>query len=113
MSTRPAIPRMDLHLRLQHGVLLLSVLTALATGIGIGYGLPAVGIGFEAWLRAHRWAGATAAVLIVYHLFYLFIRNYVEGQGWHTFPLVWKKSDWSEVKEQFCHILAGETGSVG
>ncbi len=104
------IPRMDLHLRLQHGVLILSILTSLATGIGSNYGFSAaLGISFETWLQAHRWAGLTAVVIVVYHLFYLFVRGYVEGQGWNSFSLVWKKSDWSELRGQFRYLLTGET----
>lgn len=105
------IPRMNLHLRLQHGVLLLSFLTSLVTGIGSGYGLSAAaGISFETWLQAHRWAGLTAVVIVFYHLFYLFVRSYVEGQGWHSFPLVWKKSDWRELRGRFRCLLTGEAG---
>jgi cytochrome b subunit of formate dehydrogenase len=101
---------MNLNLRLQHGVLFLSVLTSLVTGLGGAYGLSAaVGINFEDWLRAHRWAGSTAAVIVVYHLFYLFVRGYIEGQGWSSFPLAWKKADWSELKGQFRYLLTGGT----
>jgi cytochrome b subunit of formate dehydrogenase len=101
---------MNFHLRLQHGVLIISVLTSLVTGIGSVYGLSAaVGINFETWLRAHRWTGSTAAVLVFYHVFYLFVRGYVEGHGWHSFPLVWKKSDWMELKGQFRYLLTRET----
>jgi cytochrome b subunit of formate dehydrogenase len=104
------IPRMNLHLRLQHGVLFLSVLLSLVTGIGSAYSLSAAfGISFETWLRAHRWAGSTAAVLVVYHVFYLFIRGYIEGQGWHSFPLAWKKSDGEELRGLSLYLLTGET----
>jgi cytochrome b subunit of formate dehydrogenase len=100
---------MNLHLRIQHGVLFLSVLLSLVTGIGSANGLSAaVGISFENWGRAHRWAGSTATVLIVYHVFYLFVRGYVEGQGWHSFPLVWKKSDLEELGGRLRYLLAGE-----
>ena len=44
------IPRMNLHLRIQHGALLLSVATALVTGIGGARGLSLLlGVDFATW----------------------------------------------------------------
>ncbi len=84
---------MDLHLRLQHGVLFLAATAALFTGMTIGSDLLAGTIPFDLRYRLHRWSGLTAAAVVAYHILYLFVRGYVEGRNWATFPLAWKRGD--------------------
>jgi cytochrome b subunit of formate dehydrogenase len=99
---------MNLHLRLQHGVLILAALGALVTGHVIaGFPVPA-GIDFDLWYRFHQWSGMAAITLIGYHATYLFVRGYVEGRTWSAFPLGWKKGDWTDLRRQAGYVLGGE-----
>lgn len=83
------LPRMNLNLRVQHGLLVLCVVTAIATGL-----LREGGHGAEA-VRWHLIAGFGALALLFYHLLYLVVRGYVESRGWGTFPLRWERADWT------------------
>ena len=56
---------MNLHLRLQHGVLFLSVLSAFVTGITIRYGSSPSAIPFGLWYQLHAWSGWTSLFLSV------------------------------------------------
>jgi cytochrome b subunit of formate dehydrogenase len=103
----PKIPRMNLHLRLQHGVLLLTVLAALVTGQGIAFAFLPAGTRFGLWYRAHFWCGLGAAVVVWYHILYLLVRGYVEGILWTSFPLAWRSGDWREVREQAAYLWSG------
>jgi len=103
-----AIPRMDLHLRLQHGCLILISLGALTTGHAVAGGLLPPWADFDFWYRAHQWVGLAAGLLIGYHVTYLFVRGYVEGRNWPTFPLAWRKNDWKDLQRQIGYILGRE-----
>ena len=85
------IPRMSLHLRLQHGALILAALGALGTGYVIAGSPVPAGMDLDLWYRVHQWSGMAALTLIGYHATYLFVRGYLEGRNWSTFPLGWKR----------------------
>jgi cytochrome b subunit of formate dehydrogenase len=96
---------MDLHLRLQHGFLILLTLGALLTGKAVAGGLFPRSADFDLWYRVHQWTGMAAALLLAYHLTYLLVRGYVEGRNWPTFPLAWKKGDIGELRHQAAFVL--------
>jgi len=100
-----AISRMNLHLRLQHGVLLLSVSGALLTGHGLASLPIPEGVGFDSFYRAHRWAGLTAILTVLYHFVYLLVRGYVEGKSWRDFPLAIRRPDWGELRQGLAFVL--------
>jgi len=102
------IPRMDLHLRLQHGFLILFTLGSLLTGRAVAGGLFPGGADFDLWYRIHQWAGFAAALLVAYHLTYLLVRGYVEGRNWPSFPLAWRKGDMGELRRQAGFVLGRE-----
>lgn len=109
-----SLPRMNLHLRIQHGVLLLAVMTALATGLGTGGGMVPTGIGFDRWYRLHLGSGMLAAGTVGYHLLYLLIRGYVEGKQLFSFPLSWRRGDWKELRDEATFVWgAGERPEAG
>jgi len=78
------MPRLNLNQRAQHGLLILTVVGALASGLA--YGRP-FGVGASAMRAWHLLAGFGAFGLLVYHLLYLAVRGYVEQRGWARFPL--------------------------
>jgi cytochrome b subunit of formate dehydrogenase len=78
------VVRLNLSQRLQHGLLLVAVGGALATGIVLGRPLGAGGSAAHAW---HIAAGLGSLVLVGYHLVYLAVRGYVEVLRWPDFPL--------------------------
>ena len=102
-----SLPRLNLHLRLQHGVLTLAALSALATGLGISFDFVPGDLRFDLWYRIHLWAGLAAGGVVVYHLLYLMVRGYVEGMNLPAFPLVWRKEDWAEIRGQLLHVWGG------
>jgi cytochrome b subunit of formate dehydrogenase len=101
------IPRMNLHLRTQHGVLLLAVVTAMVTGHGMDSALLPAGVRFDLWYRAHIWSGLGAGAVIVYHIFYLLVRGYVEGIQWPSFALAWRGEDWKKATGQMGYLWGG------
>lgn len=84
------MPRMNLNQRAQHGLLVLAIGGALASGLVLerpcGAGVPAI----RAW---HIFAGFGVIGLLGYHLLYLTVRGYVEARGWAGFPLRWRPGD--------------------
>jgi cytochrome b subunit of formate dehydrogenase len=100
------IPRMNLHLRIQHGLLALFFLATIVTGLGYDSWLPAVeGFRPGIWYRLHLWSGLGAAGLLLYHFFYLAIRGYVEGLDWRSFPLRWTGKCWREAWEEIVYLF--------
>jgi tetratricopeptide (TPR) repeat protein len=99
---------MSLHLRLQHGALILAALGALGTGYVIAGSPVPAGMDLNLWYRVHQWSGMAALTLIGYHATYLFVRGYIEGRNWSTFPLGWKKGDWTDLRRQAGYLLGGE-----
>lgn len=88
-----SIPRLNIHLRLQHLALLLAVSAGLLSGAAVTRGA-APGLGFDRLYHYHMYAGLLAAFIIGYHGVYLFVRGYVEGRNWPTFPMAWTAGDW-------------------
>ncbi|MHB8834879.1 MAG: cytochrome b/b6 domain-containing protein [Candidatus Methylomirabilia bacterium] len=84
------LPRMNLNQRVQHGLLILTVGGALASGLVLGRPL---GVGASSLRFWHFFAGFGAIALLGYHLLYLAIRGYVEARGWSGFPLRWSGGD--------------------
>jgi len=101
------LPRMSLHQRLQHGVLVLTALGALGTGYVISGSPVPARVDFDLCYRIHQWSGTAALTLIGYHAVYLFVRGYIEGRSWSTFPLGWAKGDWTNLRRQAGYVLGG------
>lgn len=99
---------MDLHLRLQHGLLILFTLGALLTGRAVAGGLFPWAADFDLWYRIHQWAGMAAGILVIYHVTYLLVRGYVEGRNWPTFPLAFRKGDLGELRRQAGFVFGRE-----
>jgi len=84
------LPRMNLNQRAQHGLLILTVGVALATGLVLGR---PIGVGATALRAWHLLGGFGAVGLLGYHLLYLAVRGYVESRGLAGFPLRWSGGD--------------------
>lgn len=82
------LPRMSLHQRLQHAVLLAAVAAALLTATLLG------GPGG----LAHLLAGAAALLILLYHALYIAVRAYVETHGWGEFPMRPGRADLEEAR---------------
>ena len=92
------IPRLTLHERVQHGVLALAVLGALATGLGPG------GAGARFW---HLASGFCALGIVGYHALSLVVRAYVESRGWSGLPLAPGAGDAAAAIAEIGHIFGG------
>ncbi len=84
------LPRMNLNQRAQHGLLLLAVGGALASGLALNRPFGTGASFVRTW---HLLAGFGAIGLLGYHLLYLAVRGYVESRGWTGFPLRWSGGD--------------------
>jgi cytochrome b subunit of formate dehydrogenase len=84
------MPRMNLNQRVQHGLLLLTIGGALASGLVLDRPFGAGPFSARTW---HLLAGFGAVGLLGYHLLYLAVRGYVESRGWASFPLRWGGGD--------------------
>ena len=98
------LPRLNLNQRVQHGLLVITVGGALATGLALGRPL---GAGASAIHRWHVAAGMGALALLGYHLLYLAVRGYVESRGWVAFPLRWRGDDFAAAVAAAGHVFGG------
>jgi tetratricopeptide (TPR) repeat protein len=89
VSGAPAsLPRLDLHQRVQHALLALFVLAALASGLMLGPGAGHAARFAPGVLgRLHLLGGATALAILVYHGISLLVIAYLEGGEWADFPM--------------------------
>ena len=98
------LPRMNLNQRAQHGLLLLTVGGALASGLVLDRPFGAGASSARAW---HVLAGFGALGLLGYHLLYLIVRGYVESRGWADFPLRWGGGDFEAALAGMRFLLGG------
>jgi len=98
------LPRLNLNQRAQHGLLILTIGGALASGLALGRPVVAGVSSLRAW---HVFAGFGAIGLLGYHLFYLAVRGYVESRGWTGFPLRWSGGDREAVFAGMRFLLGG------
>lgn len=98
------LPRMNLNQRVQHGLLILTVGGALASGMVLGRPL---GVGASALRAWHVFAGFGVITLLGYHLLYLAVRGYVESRGWAGFPLRWVGGDLEAALAEGRFVLLG------
>jgi tetratricopeptide (TPR) repeat protein len=96
------LPRMNLNQRVQHGLLILTIGGALASGLVLGRPFGAGSSPLRAW---HFLSGLGAIGLLGYHLLYLAVRGYVESRGWAGFPLRWSDGDFEAVLARVRFLL--------
>lgn len=100
------MPRLNLNQRAQHGLLILTVGGALASGLVLGRPFGAGASSLRAW---HVLSGFGAIGLLGYHLLYLAVRGYVEMRGWSSFPLRWGGGDSEAALAGVSFLLGGGT----
>lgn len=98
------LPRLNLNQRAQHGLLVLTIGGALATGLILGRPFGAGASAIHTW---HVLAGWGAIGLLGYHLLYLAVRGYVESRGWASFPLRWGGGDFETALAGVRYLLGG------
>ena len=98
------MPRMNPNQRVQHGLLMLAVGGALATGLILDRPFGAGASSAHWW---HVLAGFAAVGLLGYHLLYLTVRGYVESRGWAGFPLRWSGGDVAAALAGMRFLFAG------
>lgn len=107
------IPRLNIHQRLQHAVLILTASAAFFSGHAVGRGSSGAGLGFDRLYHYHTYAGFAAAFVLLYHVVYIFVRGYVEGRNWPTFPLAWTRADWKGTPAALRHAFGGTVAPPG
>jgi len=107
------IPRLNINQRLQHGVFILAAFAAFLSGFAVGRGSSGAGLGFDRLYHYHTYAGFAAAFVLLYHIVYIFVRGYVEGRNWPTFPLAWTRADWKGLPVALSHAFGGNAEPPG
>lgn len=94
------VPRLSVHQRVQHGVLALAVVGALASGLVFGAGGPTARF-------LHQASGYAALALVVYHFFSLTVQAYVENLRWVDLPLLPSAGDGAALVGELRHLFGG------
>lgn len=98
------LQRMNLNQRAQHGLLVLTIGGALASGLVLDRPSGAGAVTAHTW---HVLTGFGAIGLLGYHLLYLAVRGYVESRGWAGFRLRWNGGDFEAVLAGLRSLIDG------